>query len=63
VHGGREVLAFRRRTPRQRFNHLGGIERALAEQFAYNAAVQQVFFTGTCTPMWTNTASRPGNCG
>jgi hypothetical protein len=44
VHGGRKVLAFRRRTSRQRFNQLGGIERALAEQFAYNAAVQQVFF-------------------
>jgi hypothetical protein len=44
VRSDREVLAFRRRTPRQRSNHLGGIEHALADQFAYDAVVQQVFF-------------------
>ncbi len=41
---GREVLAFRCRTPRQHFHTLGDTERTLADQLAYDAVVQQVFF-------------------
>jgi hypothetical protein len=44
VRSGREVLAFRRHNPRQYSNPLSDIDRALAEQFAYDAVVQRVFF-------------------
>ena len=41
---GQEALAFRRRSLGQRFKCLGDAGRGLADQLAYDAMVQQVFF-------------------